>query len=283
MSENCSGNCASCANREKEEACALAESLGRIGRKIVVMSGKGGVGKSTVAVNLACTLARAGRKVGLLDIDVHGPSTPKMLGLEDARPEVDENNKIIPAESEGVKVISIGFMLDHDDDPVVWRGPVKIGVIRQLLTDVAWGELDVLVVDCPPGTGDEPLTVCQTIAGKGAAAVIVTTPQKVSASDVSRSINFCKELKFPVAGVIENMSGFVCPKCGEVTPIFASGAGEELAKKYGIRFLGKLPIDPAICAGGDSGEPFAAGSGPAADAFRAAAAGILEEMEGSEK
>lgn len=277
-SGSCSGNCASCGSREKEE-CALNEVLGRIGKKLVVMSGKGGVGKSTVAANLAYTLARSGRKVGLLDIDVHGPSIPRMLGVEDVRPEVDENEKIIPADANGVKVISIGFMLDSDDAPVVWRGPVKIGVIRQLITDVAWGDLDVLVIDCPPGTGDEPLTVCQTVAGKGAAAVIVTTPQKVSASDVSRSINFCKQLNFPIAGLLENMSGFVCPKCGEITQIFASGAGEMLAEKYGIRFLGKLPIDPAICAGGDAGNPFSSGNSPASDAFRAAAAGILEEMD----
>ncbi|MBO5689487.1 MAG: Mrp/NBP35 family ATP-binding protein [Lentisphaeria bacterium] len=276
-SGSCSGNCSSCG--QSQEAIKLAESLGKIKRKIVVMSGKGGVGKSTVAANLAYTLARSGRKVGLLDVDVHGPSIPKMLGVEDARPEVDENEKIVPADAEGVKVISMGFMLDSDDAPIVWRGPVKIGVIKQLLGDVAWGELDALVIDCPPGTGDEPLTVCQTVAGEGAAAVIVTTPQKVSAADVSRSINFCKQLEFPIAGLLENMSGFVCPHCNEITQIFASGAGEMLAEKYEIPFLGKLPIDPAICAGGDAGTPFSATSGPAADAFRAAAAAILEEMD----
>ena len=276
-SGNCSGNCSSCG--QSQEALKLAEALGKIKRKIVVMSGKGGVGKSTVAANLAYTLARSGRKVGLLDVDVHGPSIPKMLGVEDARPEVDENEKIIPADANGVKVISMGFMLDSDDAPVVWRGPVKIGVIKQLIADVAWGELDALVVDCPPGTGDEPLTVCQTVAGDGAAAVIVTTPQKVSASDVSRSINFCKQLEFPVAGLVENMSGFVCPCCKEVTQVFASGAGEMLAGKYGIRFLGKLPLDPAICAGGDAGNPFSSGSSPASEAFRAVTAGILEEMD----
>ena len=261
------------------DAIIVQNSLKKIKNKLVVMSGKGGVGKSTVAVNLAMALAMDGYSVGLLDIDLHGPSVPKMLKLEDEAPLADETGKMYPVEFGSLKVMSVGFLLRNPDEAVVWRGPVKMGVIKQFITDVEWGELDYLVVDAPPGTGDEPLTVCQTVAGDGAAAVIVTTPQKVSAADVSRSINFCKQLEFPVAGLVENMSGFVCPCCKEVTQVFASGAGEMLAGKYGIRFLGKLPLDPAICAGGDAGTPFSSGSSPASEAFRAVTAGILEEMD----
>ncbi len=257
MSEkkNCSGNCETCQSGDKTD-CLIGQSLEKIGRKLVVISGKGGVGKSTAAVNIAAALARAGKRTGLLDLDFHGPSIPKMLNIECARPE-SADGRLIPVEAEGVGVMSIGFLLEHPDDPVIWRGPMKIGVIRQMFTDVNWGDLDWLVVDCPPGTGDEPLTICQLLAeSDGAAAVIVTTPQQVAAADVAKSLNFCRQLDFPVAGVIENMSGFVCPKCGEWTGIFASGGGEKLANDYGVEFLGRVPIDPAICCSGDAGEPF---------------------------
>ena len=259
MSENhsCSGDCKHCSAKEKENQadCELKRALAGVRRKIVVMSGKGGVGKSTVAVNLACALAAQGFRTGLLDVDVHGPSIPTMLGLENVQPDSCDD-KLLPAEACGVKVMSVGFLLEEPDTPVIWRGPAKIGVIRQFFTEVAWGELDFLVIDCPPGTGDEPLSVCQSVAD-GGVGLIVTTPQRVSAADVAKSVNFCRKLDFPICGIVENMSGFVCPKCGETTEIFASGAGEELARRYGIPFLGKLPIEPGICAGGDRGLPFA--------------------------
>ncbi len=253
--KNCSGNCGSCTTEDKTD-CLIGQSLEKIHHKLVVISGKGGVGKSTVAVNIAAALAHSGQRTGLLDLDFHGPSVPKMFDLESARPE-SLDGRVLPVLSGGVEVMSIGFLLEHPDDPVIWRGPMKIGVIRQMFTDVNWGELDWLVVDCPPGTGDEPLTICQMLAkSEGAAAVIVTTPQQVAAADVAKSLNFCRQLDFPVAGVIENMSGFVCPKCGEWTGIFASGGGEKLANDYGVEFLGRVPIDPAICCSGDAGEPF---------------------------
>ena len=237
------------------DAIIVQNSLKKIKNKLVVMSGKGGVGKSTVAVNLAMALAMDGYSVGLLDIDLHGPSVPKMLKLEDEAPLADETGKMYPVEFGSLKVMSVGFLLRNPDEAVVWRGPVKMGVIKQFITDVEWGELDYLVVDAPPGTGDEPLTICQLL-GEEAGAVIVTSPQQIAAVDVSKSLNFCCQLEMPVAGIIENMSGFACPHCGEITNIFSSGAGEQLAKQYGVELLGKIPIDPIICGDGDAGTPF---------------------------
>ena len=253
------GNCASCA--QKPEEVRIREVLGGIPRKYVVLSGKGGVGKSTVAVNLALALAREekGRRVGLLDIDLHGPSVPRMLHLEGARMGTTPEGRFVPVEAGPLKVVSTGFILNAPDTAVILRGPMKIGLIRQFVAQVEWGELDALVVDVPPGTGDEPLTICQLLQGDaGAAALIVTTPQRVAEEDVSKSVDFCNKLPMRIAGLVENMSGFVCPHCGGVTEIFASGAGERLAAQYGIDFLGKIPLDPMVCAGGDDGTPFMA-------------------------
>ena len=246
----------------------LRSRLDRIGRKIIVMSGKGGVGKSTVAVNLAMSAMLSGQRVGLLDVDLHGPSVPIMLGLVGERLEGGENG-MLPIEVGGLKVLSVGFLLKNNDDPVIWRGPMKMGVIRQFIQDVDWGDLDLLVIDVPPGTGDEPLSVCQLIP-ELAGAVIVTTPQKVAASDVRKSINFCKELGVTVLGVIENMSGFACPKCGEITPILRAGGGRLMAEQMQVPFLGSIPIDPLIAESGDEGKAFveSAASSPAAGAFR---------------
>lgn len=256
MSEkkSCSGNCGGCESAGRPEECALQECLRRIDHKIMVMSGKGGVGKSTVSVNLAMALAMEGKRVGLLDVDMHGPSIPKMLHLEEAVLHAD-GGRLQPVEINGILVMSIGFMLHSPDQAVIWRGPMKIGIIKQLLSEVEWGDLDYLIIDCPPGTGDEPLSVCQMIPDADG-AIIVTTPQQVAAADVSRSLNFCSQLSCPVIGLIENMSGFACPHCQTVTDIFASGAGEQLAAQYGIPLLGKIPLDPAICRGGDDGRPF---------------------------
>lgn len=198
--------------------------------KIVVLSGKGGVGKSTVAVNLATALALNGLRVGLLDVDIHGPSVPTMLGLENETLKGGPEG-LFPVEFGGLKIMSLGFLLQNPDDAVIWRGPMKMGVIKQFLTDVQWGDLDYLIVDAPPGTGDEPLSICQLIQPLDG-AVIVTTPQKVAAIDVRKSISFCRRLAVPVLGVIENMSGFVCPKCGEVTQILPTGGGKRLPKTW---------------------------------------------------
>ncbi len=232
----------------------LDATLCRIQKKIVVLSGKGGVGKSTVAVNLATALALNGLRVGLLDVDIHGPSVPTMLGLENETLKGGPEG-LFPVEFGGLKIMSLGFLLQNPDDAVIWRGPMKMGVIKQFLTDVQWGDLDYLIVDAPPGTGDEPLSICQLIQPLDG-AVIVTTPQKVAAIDVRKSISFCRRLAVPVLGVIENMSGFVCPKCGEVTQILPTGGGKKIAEDMEVNFLGAIPMDPAIAQSGDTGKVF---------------------------
>jgi Mrp family chromosome partitioning ATPase len=244
-------------NESKEEYAdrrRLQARLCRIGHKIAVLSGKGGVGKSTVAVNLATALALNGLRVGLLDIDIHGPSVPTMLGLEKETLKGTEG-ELQPVEFGGLKVMSIGFLLQNPDDAVIWRGPMKMGVIKQFLTDVNWGDLDYLIIDLPPGTGDEPLSLCQLIQPLDG-AVIVTTPQKVAAVDVRKSISFCRRLSVPVLGVVENMSGFVCPKCGELTQILPEGGGRKIATDMKVPFLGAIPMDPGIAQSGDSGKVF---------------------------
>jgi ATP-binding protein involved in chromosome partitioning len=241
-------------NEKAAQEERLRRRLDGIRHKIVVLSGKGGVGKSTVAVNLAVALQRAGKRVGLLDVDIHGPSVPTMLGLE-AETVAAADGEMIPVDLAGLKVMSIGFMLQDRDAAVIWRGPMKMGVIRQFLQDVAWGDLDFLIIDSPPGTGDEPLSVCQLV-GNVDGAVIVTTPQKVAAVDVRKSITFCRRLGVPVLGVIENMSGFVCPHCGVVTQILRVGAGQRMAADLAVPFLGSIPIDPAIADSCDDGQPF---------------------------
>ena len=229
--------------------------LKKIKHKVLVLSGKGGVGKSTVAVNLAVALAVAGKKVGLLDIDIHGPSVPKMLGVQ-GFPIHGTKDSISPVEvGDNLRVMSIAFLLKDSDDAVIWRGPMKFGVIKQFLGEVEWGELDYLVVDSPPGTGDEPLTIAQLIDDADG-AVIVTTPQDVALIDVRKCINFCRQLSLPVIGVVENMSGFSCPHCGEKTEIFKSGGGRSMAEDMGVPFLGQIPVDSGIVTASDDGEPY---------------------------
>ena len=247
----------------------IPNALDRIKSKIVVLSGKGGVGKSTVAANLAAGLALEGLKTGLLDVDVHGPSIPRILGLTGVKPEM-AGDTILPVEwNWNLKVVSMGFFLANPDEPVIWRGPVKGGVIKQFLHQVAWGDLDCLVVDCPPGTGDEPLSVMQLL-GTDAAALVVTSPQEVAIDDVRRSVGFCRELGNPVLGIVENLSGFHCPQCGAVHDIFKSGGGERLAASTNVPFLGRIPIDGEVGRAADQGEAYLAvkGSSPAATAFR---------------
>ena len=238
------------------EAIQLKENMSRIRHKFIVMSGKGGVGKSTVAVNLAISLADRGFKTGLLDIDIHGPSIPTLLGIRKGQIAVNEDEKLCPVEhGANLKVMSIGFLLSENDEAVIWRGPRKYGVIKQFLKDVAWGELDYMVIDSPPGTGDEPLAVCQLIENPDG-AIIVTTPQDVALADVRKSVTFCRHVNIPVTGVIENMSGFICPFCGSGTDIFSSGGGEKMAKDMGIRFLGRIPIETMIRTSCDTGRPY---------------------------
>jgi Mrp family chromosome partitioning ATPase/predicted Fe-Mo cluster-binding NifX family protein len=236
----------------------LEGRMSRIRHKVLVLSGKGGVGKSTIAVNLAVALAAAGRRVGLLDVDIHGPSVPKMLGIE-AMPLHGTEHSISPLQvGDNLFVMSIGLLLRSGDDAIIWRGPMKMGVIKQFLSDVEWGDLDYLVIDSPPGTGDEPLSVAQLIPDADG-AVIVTTPQDVALADVRRCITFCRQLKLPVIGVVENMSGFVCPHCGETTELFKRGGGETMAAEMGVPFLGRVPFEPAVVQAGDGGEPFVLG------------------------
>ncbi|RJP22130.1 MAG: ATP-binding protein [Candidatus Abyssobacteria bacterium SURF_5] len=234
---------------------ALQKRMCKIKHKVVVLSGKGGVGKSTVAVNMAMSLALAKRKVGLLDVDVHGPSVPTLLGLEGYRPNVVDGTIYPTLFEDKLKVMSLGFFLPRHDDAVIWRGPVKMGLIKQFLRDVEWGTLDYLVIDCPPGTGDEPLSVVQLIED-ASGAVIVTTPQQVALADVRKSISFCRTVNLRVIGVIENMSGFICPTCGSRHEIFKSGGGQKMAAEMGVPFLGKIPIDPLVVTASDDGQPF---------------------------
>ncbi len=263
--------------KRQQETEELQRHMARIGRKLLVLSGKGGVGKSTVAVNLATSLARAGRKVGLLDVDLHGPSIPTLLGLQSERLEPNPAKGIVPIQvNENLAVISVGLLLGGADDAVIWRGPMKYNVIRQLLKDVAWGDLDDLVIDSPPGTGDEPLAVAQMV-GQGALAIVVTTPQDVAIADVRRGVSFCNTLGLEIAGIVENMSGLLCPHCGGQVELFKTGGGEALAAEAGVPFLGRIPLDPEIAAAGDNGTPLtqADADSPAAQAFASVIAPLL--------
>jgi len=262
----------------------LQARLRQIRHRLIVLSGKGGVGKSTVAANLALALAQAGHTVGLLDVDVHGPSIPKLLGLENAEVETDATGLRPVCLRPNLKVMSIGFLVENAASAVIWRGPMKYNVIRQFLRDVDWGPLDFLVVDSPPGTGDEPLAVVQLI-GQPSAAVVVTTPQDVAVADVRRSISFCRQLSLPVAGLIENMSGFVCPHCGKTTDLFKSGGGEALAHEMNVPFLGRVPLDSAVVVSGDGGKPFGDGlpQNPAARAFGLIVAAIQTGLQAQEQ
>ena len=247
--------CGQTSQNDEMDDLVLQERLNRIGRTLMVLSGKGGVGKSTVAVNLALSLAAQGFRVGLLDVDIHGPSIPKMLGLNGKKLGVS-GNEIIPIECYGkLHVVSMGLLIEHDDQPVVWRGPLKYNVIKQFLQNVMWGTLDYLVIDAPPGTGDEPLSIGQLIKER-AGAIIVTTPQQVATIDVAKCITFCNQLQLPVTGIVENMSGFICPHCGKEVDIFSKGGGKELASRMRVPFLGTIPLDPEIVKSGDSGQPY---------------------------
>lgn len=236
---------------QAEQDKNVKASLGKITHKLLVMSGKGGVGKTSTSVNLSLALASRGFKVGLMDVDLHGPDVPRMLGL-DQMLDLNQNRKLEPlAYSDNLGVVSIESLTPNKDDAIIWRGPIKFSAIRQFIADVEWGDLDYLVIDSPPGTGDEPLTVAQTISD--AKAVIVTTPQEISLADVRKSISFCKTVNMKIMGIIENMSGFACPHCGETVSLFGTGGGEKTARDMDLSFLGRVPFDPNMVACGDSG------------------------------
>ncbi len=232
----------------------VKESLKKIKHRISILSGKGGVGKSTVAANLALKLSVNNKKVGLLDVDLHGPNIPKMLGVESEKLGGDGKTINPVVLSSGLKVVSMGFLLENKDTPVIWRGPMKMKAIQQFLGDVEWGDLDYLIIDLPPGTGDEPLSIAQLIPKSS--AIIVTTPQDVSLLDSRKAVSFAKKLNMDVMGIIENMSGLTCPYCGKKIDLFKIGGGENAAKDLKIPFLGRIPIDPRIVETGDSGKPF---------------------------
>jgi len=288
MSSSCGGSCGGGPSQAQAEAHlaqqenAIKSSLGKIKHKLLVMSGKGGVGKSTVSTNLAVGLAKRGFKVGLMDVDLHGPDICRMLNLEDSlRDAKIPEGGLVPLMRFGdnLKVISLEYMMEDRDDPIIWRGPLKIQAIRQFIADMDWGELDYLVIDAPPGTGDEPLTIADTI--KDAQAVVVTTPQNIALADVRKSLNFCKHVGMRVVGLVENMSGLICPHCSKTVEVFKSGGGEKTAKDFAIPFLGKVPMDPKIVVGGDSGAPFLTSDNdsPAIDAFSK----VLDNVEKNAK
>ena len=281
---SCDKNCETCSTSDNCNDKALNEQdykinafLGNVKHKLMVMSGKGGVGKSTVAANLAIALSEKGYSVGLLDVDLHGPSIAGILGLTGIPLNADGDQLLPYQYNENLQVMSVQGLLADPDDALIWRGPLKIGVIRQFLADTKWADLDYLIIDCPPGTGDEPLTIIQTI--KDAQAVIVTTPQEVSLADVRKSINFCQQAQLAILGIVENMSGFVCPDCGTVHNIFKSGGGAKLAAERNINFLGKLPIDPQVVDSEDAGNPTAAISLQTKEALKTMLNNIIEKVK----
>ena len=236
---------------QEKQDIAVTQSLKKIKNKIIIMSGKGGVGKTSASVNLSIALANKGFKVGIMDVDLHGPDVPRMLGLKGML-DINKNNKLNPMQySPNLSVVSIESLTASKDDAIIWRGPLKYSAIRQFIGEVDWGNLDYLIIDSPPGTGDEPLTVAQTI--KDAKAIIITTPQEVSLADVRKSINFCKTVKMDIVGLIENMSGFTCPHCNKTVELFGDGGGERTAKTAQIPFLGRIPFDHNVVVCGDNG------------------------------
>lgn len=267
--------------REKQEK-AIKKNLNQINHVIVVLSGKGGVGKSTVSANLSLTLAQQGKKVGLLDSDMHGPTIPTMLGLKDTRITQSPDGLRPIQATENLKVLSMGFLIKNQDDAIIWRGPMKMGAIRQLIGDFNWGALDYLIIDLPPGTGDEPLSIAQIIP-KITGAIIVTTPQDVALVSVRKSITFVNKLKIPVIGIIENMSGFTCPHCGKNVNIFKTGGGKRAAKDLKLPYLGNIPLDPTIVQTGDSGTTTMIKDSTLTTSFQTIAENVKKSIEEKEE
>ncbi len=259
-----------------QDEIRLQEQLKHIKHRLLVMSGKGGVGKTSTAVYLALGLAKRGHQVGLLDVDLHGPDVPRMLGIS-GKVQFDAENRLLPHRySDHLQVVSIEFLLQDRDEAVIWRGPLKHSCIRQAISQVNWGDLDILVIDAPPGTGDEPLSVAQTIPE--AQAVISTTPQEVSLADVRKSINFCRKVNLPIMGLVENMSGLICPRCGEEIPLFSKGGGQKTASLMQVPLLASLPFELSVVQGGDTGTLKL--ESPDGSPFLTALARLLDEVEG---
>jgi ATP-binding protein involved in chromosome partitioning len=261
-----------------DEETVLRTRMNKIKHKIAVISGKGGVGKSVTAVNLAIAFAMQGHedRVGLLDADLHGPCVPTMLGMQDQKLKVGPIGAFPALGPLGVKVVSMAFVLAGKEVPVVWRGPLKMRAIEQFLSEIAWGELDFLLIDLPPGTGDEPLSVLKLLPEMDG-VIIVTIPSEVSQNVVGKAITFARQLNVPVIGIVENMSGFVCPDCGKETHIFMKGGGKKIAQEYSVPFLGSIPLDPRVCEASDMGQPFIMEypDSPASKAFMA----IVEKIK----
>ena len=256
-SDDPQGSCGAAKVAKSMQDIGLQSTLSKIKRKILVMSGKGGVGKSTIATNVAMGLAKRGYQVGLMDVDLHGPDICRMLDLKDKLfTEKAEKPKLLPPMkyNDNLKVISLEYLMENRDEAIIWRGPLKIQAIRQFIGDIDWGKLDYLVIDAPPGTGDEPLSVAQII--KDVNALIVTTPQEIALADVRKSISFCRHVGIRILGIVENMSGFICPHCDKPVDIFGTGGGKKVSLEYSLRFLGKVPMDPKVVMGGDSGKPY---------------------------
>ncbi len=252
--------------KEREEDIKISKTLSKIKNRLLVFSGKGGVGKSTVASNLALAFAMRGLTVGLLDVDIHGPNLAKMLGVENKRMDASPEGIKAVNVNDNLKLVSMSFLLQDPNTPVIWRGPLKMKAIQQFLGDVDWGELDWLIIDSPPGTGDEPLSVAQLIPATG--AIVVTTPQEVSLMDSRKAVAFARSLKLKILGIIENMSGLTCPHCGKQIDLFKEGGGKKAALELGVPFLGKIPIDPQIVISSDEGKPFI-GAYPDSEASKA--------------
>jgi Mrp family chromosome partitioning ATPase len=286
MSE-CDGKCDSCASNNscsdtkkamEMQNAKIKENMGKIKHKIAVLSGKGGVGKSTVTINLAAALSAMGKKVGVLDGDIHGPNVPKMLGVEHMQPIGNEKGIYPITSSEGIKVISISYFLPDSKTPVIWRGAKISGAVRQFLSDVIWGELDYLLIDTPPGTGDIQLTILQGIPDIDG-VVTVTTPEDVAVLDASKSITMANTMNIPIIGVIENMGGFVCPHCDKVVDIFGKGGGEKAAKELGVNFLGRIPLDIKAREASDKGIPMVLMDCTASEEFKKIVEKIVEKVE----
>lgn len=291
-SEKCdqSSNCqtcnqtGTCSEEEKEshERARLEATMALVKHKFMVLSGKGGVGKSSVAVNLAVTLSQQGFEVGIMDADIHGPNIPKMMGVEEKHL-VGNQDGLMPIKTKsGVKVMSMAFLLRDKDDAIIWRGPLKHSLIKQFLSEVFWGSLDYLIIDLPPGTGDEALSTAHLIKDVDG-AVIVTTPQDVALLDSRKSITFCRQLHIPHIGVVENMGGFTCPHCNKAIDIFKIGGGEKAAQEMGVPFLGRIPLDPEMVISSDNGVPFVHKhpDSKAAEAFRQIAQAWRMLLEGN--
>ncbi|EHP89624.1 Mrp/NBP35 family ATP-binding protein [Methanotorris formicicus] len=284
----CDGKCDTCSLKNtcpdtkkimEQQNAKIRENMKKIKHKIVILSGKGGVGKSTVTVNLASALNMVGKKVGVLDADIHGPNVPKMFGVEGLQPMASPAGIFPITTPQGIKTISIEYFLPNGNTPVIWRGPRVSGAIRQFLSDVVWGELDYLLIDTPPGTGDEQLTIMQSIPDIDG-AIVVTTPEDVAVLDVKKSIAMTKMLNVPILGVIENMSGFVCPHCNKIVDVFGRGGGENAAKEFDVEFLGRVPLDIKAREASDKGIPMVMLDCKASEEFKKIVNKIIEKVEG---